>query len=220
GDCRVDAPGRVRLVHFGESSYEETERAIRSLLAEAGSGRLGAMANAHAESPDPHATPESYLGAARAARFANGRILPGRHAFVAVPTDQLQRNQLAYGGQWTITGEAATAGRDASLQLDFSARRVFLVLGSPDHPRRMRVLLDGRPIPDSLAGPDVHGGVATISNQRLYRLVDLPHPGEHVLTLQPQAGIAGYAFTFGQLFVNSGVSRSAPSWRKAAQGTG
>jgi hypothetical protein len=61
----------------------------------------------------------------------------------------------------------------------------------------MRVLLDGRPIPDSLAGPDVHGGVATISNQRLYRLVDLPRSGEHVLTLQPQAGVAGYAFTFG-----------------------
>ena len=61
----------------------------------------------------------------------------------------------------------------------------------------MRVLLDGKPIPDRLAGPDVHRGVATISGQRLYRLVDLPHPERHVLTLRPQAGIAGYAFTFG-----------------------
>ena len=61
----------------------------------------------------------------------------------------------------------------------------------------MRVLLDGKPIPNSLAGPDVHGGVAEISNQRLYRLVDLPHPGRHILTLRPQAGIDGYAFTFG-----------------------
>jgi cytochrome c biogenesis protein CcdA/thiol-disulfide isomerase/thioredoxin len=196
-DYLIDATGRVRLVHFGEGSYEETERAIRSLLAEAGSGRLGAMANAHAESPDPHATPESYLGAARAARFANGQILPGRQVFRAVPTDQLQRDQLAYGGQWTITGEAATAGRDSSVELDFSARRVFLVLGSPGRPRKMQVLLDGRPIPDSLAGPDVHGGVATITNQRLYRLVDLPRSGEHLLTLHPQRGIAGYAFTFG-----------------------
>ena len=41
----------------------------------------------------------------------------------------------------------------------------------------MRVLLDGKPIPNSLAGPDVHNGVATISNQRLYRLVDLPASG-------------------------------------------
>jgi cytochrome c biogenesis protein CcdA/thiol-disulfide isomerase/thioredoxin len=196
-DYLIDATGRVRLVHFGEGSYEETERAIRGLLAEAGSGRLGARASAHAERPDPHATPESYLGAARAARFANGQILPGRQTFRAVPADQLQRDQLAYGGQWTIGGEAATADGAASLELNFSARRVFLVLGSPGHPRTMRVLLDGKPIPDSLAGPDVHGGIATISNQRLYRLVDLPRSGQHVLTLQPQAGIAGYAFTFG-----------------------
>jgi cytochrome c biogenesis protein CcdA/thiol-disulfide isomerase/thioredoxin len=196
-DYLIDATGRVRLVHFGEGSYEETERAIRSLLAEAGSGRLGAMADAHAERPDRHATPESYLGAARAARFANGRIVPGRQTFRAVPAEDLQGDQLAYGGQWTIADDAATSGRGASLKLDFNARRVFCVLGSFGQERTMRVLLDGRPIPDSLAGPDVHKGVATISNQRLYRLVDLPHAGEHVLTLHPQAGVAGYAFTFG-----------------------
>jgi hypothetical protein len=61
----------------------------------------------------------------------------------------------------------------------------------------MRVLLDGRPIPDGLAGADVHGGVATISAQRLYDLVALPAVEHHVLTLQPEAGIQGYAFTFG-----------------------
>jgi cytochrome c biogenesis protein CcdA/thiol-disulfide isomerase/thioredoxin len=196
-DYLIDATGRVRLVHFGEGSYEETERGIRGLLAEAGSGPLGRMANARAEKPDPHATPESYLGAARAARFANGPIVAGRQSFRPVPTDELGRNQLAYGGQWTIADDAAIAGRSASLKLDFSARRVFCVLGSPGHPRPMRVLLDGKPIPSSLAGPDVHGGVATISNQRLYRLVDLPRPGEHVLTLEPQTGLTGYAFTFG-----------------------
>ena len=197
-DYLIDATGRVRLVHFGEGSYDETERGIRE---PARRGRVR-PARSHGERrtprrPDPHATPESYLGAARAARFANGQILAGRQSFRPVPTSELSRDQLAYGGRWTIGGEAATAGRAASLELDFSARRVFLVLGSPGRPRTMRVLLDGKPIPSSLAGPDVHGGVATISNQRLYRLVDLPRSGEHVLTLQPQAGIAGYAFTFG-----------------------
>jgi thioredoxin family protein len=96
-----------------------------------------------------------------------------------------------------IGGEAATAGRDASLELDFEARRVFLVLGSPGQPRTLRVLLDGKPIDASAAGPDVHGGVVKVSNQRLYRLVDLPQAGRHVLTLRPERGIAGYAFTFG-----------------------
>jgi cytochrome c biogenesis protein CcdA/thiol-disulfide isomerase/thioredoxin len=193
----IDAQGRVRLVHFGEGSYSETEDAIRSLLAEAGDRSLGAHAQARVQRPDPRSTPESYLGAARAERFANGPILPGRQRFDQVPASSLASDQLAYGGEWTIQRESATAGRGASLELNFSARRVFLVLGSPGEPRTMRVLLDGRPIPDSMAGPDVHGGVATVTNQRLYRLVDLPQPGQHVLTLRPQAGIEGYAFTFG-----------------------
>ena len=74
----IDARGRVRFVHFGEGAYAETERAIRSLLAEAGNGRLGGRAKASAETADPAVTtPESYLGASRAERFANGLILPG-----------------------------------------------------------------------------------------------------------------------------------------------
>jgi cytochrome c biogenesis protein CcdA/thiol-disulfide isomerase/thioredoxin len=196
-DYLIDASGRVRLVHFGEGSYDDTERAIRSLLAEAGTGSLGAMAQAHSQRPDPEATPESYLGAAKAARFANGPIVAGRQTFDPVPASSLGLDQLAFGGQWIISGDAVAAGGDASLQLHFAARRVFLVLGSPGRPRTMRVLLDGKPIPDRRAGPDVHGGIAKISHQRLYRLVDLPQAGQHVLTLRPQAGIEGYAFTFG-----------------------
>ncbi len=193
----IDATGRVRLVHFGEGSYAETEDAIRSLLAQAGDRRLGGHAKARSERPDPHSTPETYLGAARAERFANGPILPGGQRFDAIAPGTLAHDQLAYGGRWTIGRESATAGSGASLALNFAARRAFLVLGSPGEPRTMQVLLDGEPIPDSLAGADVHGGVATISNQRLYRLVDLPRPGRHVLTLRPENGIEGYAFTFG-----------------------
>jgi thiol-disulfide isomerase/thioredoxin len=196
-DYLIDARGRVRLIHFGEGSYAETEQGIRSLLAEAGHARLGAMAKAHVQRPDATATPESYLGAAKAQRFANGAITPGRHDYGAQDPAALRPDELAYGGRWTITGDSATAGPGASLGLNFNARRVFLVLGSTDRARRMRVLLDGKPIPDSLEGPDVHGGVATITNQRLYRLVDLPRPGRHLLTLRPEAGISGYAFTFG-----------------------
>ena len=196
-DYLIDAQGRVRLVHFGEGAYSETEAGIRSLLAEAGDGKLGELAHAQVQRPDPHSTPETYLGAARAERFANGPILPGTQEFDEVPASELADDQLAYGGDWAISRDAAKAGRDASLELNFAARRVFLVLGSPGAPRRMQVLLDGKPISNSLAGPDVHNGTAAIASHRLYRLVELPHAGRHVLTLRPEEGIEGYAFTFG-----------------------
>jgi hypothetical protein len=71
------------------------------------------------------------------------------------------------------------------------------VLGSPDHPRKMQVLLDGHPISAADSGPDVHGGAVTVSGQRLYRLASLPKAGDHQLELRPEAGTRGYAFTFG-----------------------
>ena len=51
--------------------------------------------------------------------------------------------------------------------------------------------------PDDLAGDDVSGGVAEITEQRLYRLVELPKAERHTLTLELEPGIEGYAFTFG-----------------------
>jgi len=60
-----------------------------------------------------------------------------------------------------------------------------------------RVLLDGRPLPDRLAGEDVHDGHVSVSRQRLYRLVELGDSQRHVLSLEPEPGISGYAFTFG-----------------------
>jgi hypothetical protein len=62
---------------------------------------------------------------------------------------------------------------------------------------RMRVLLDGRPIAPAVAGSDVHGGRVDVSSQRLYQLVDLPRVEDHLLTLEPEAGVQGYSFTFG-----------------------
>jgi hypothetical protein len=59
------------------------------------------------------------------------------------------------------------------------------------------VLLDGKPISARLAGPDVRRSRATVEEQRLYRLVDLPAVGTHRLSLIFEPGISGYAFTFG-----------------------
>jgi cytochrome c biogenesis protein CcdA/thiol-disulfide isomerase/thioredoxin len=192
----VDAQGRVRYVHFGEGEYGEKEKVIRDLLAEAGRTVKGGEVQVHAVAPSKTVTtPETYLGAARAERFTNSMLSPGSHDFTAPKA--LPANEFAYHGKWDISLDSATAESGASLDLNFGARRVYLVLGSPGRDRRVKVLLDGQPIAAADAGSDVHGGAVTVSGQRLYNLVDLPKVGHHVLTLEPEAGVEGYAFTFG-----------------------
>ena len=193
----IDPGGRIRLADFGEGDYQSKEEAIRSLLSQADANRLGRPTDVRAEQPsDGNTTPESYLGAARAARFENGRITAGVHDFGA-SSQPPAPDQLRYGGAWRITSSSATALTSARLQLNFSARRVFLVMGSPVGDRGVRLLLDGKPIPQRLAGSDVHASLVRVSFERLYRLLELPRVARHVLSVEPNPGVSAYAFTFG-----------------------
>ena len=197
----VDANGDVRYAHFGEGDYGKKEAVIRRLLAEAGD-RVGAgRADAHGLAPSAGVTtPETYLGPFRAERLTNPELSPGLHDFSSPALRAPARvppNEFAYRGRWRIALESATAAGGAGLDLAFGARRVYLVLGSPGHPRKVRVRLDGHPIGAADAGADVHGGAVTVDSQRLYELVDLPRVEHHLLELEPEAGVTGYAFTFG-----------------------
>jgi cytochrome c biogenesis protein CcdA/thiol-disulfide isomerase/thioredoxin len=162
----IDAKGRVRFTHFGEGAYAEKERVVRQLLAEAGRQPHGGMTHASGLQPSADtSTPETYLGTARTPHP------PGYLTFI---------------GPWLRAPEDAEAGSGSRLRLSFQARRVYLVLGSPDRPRTLDVILDGRPYRH-----------LTIEHQKLYTLVDLPRAGRHELELRPEPGIHGYAFTFG-----------------------
>ena len=191
----IDAEGNVRYVHFGEGEYGEKEKVIRELLAEAGRKLPRKDAKVHAIAASAGVTtPETYLGPERAERFTNAELSPGLHDFTA-PAG-LPANEFAYHGPWRIALQSATAA-GGSLDLNFGARRVYLVLGSPGRDRKVKVKLDGRPISAADAGTDVHNGVVDVTAQRLYNLVDLPKVEHHVLELEPEKGVTGYAFTFG-----------------------
>jgi cytochrome c biogenesis protein CcdA/thiol-disulfide isomerase/thioredoxin len=191
----IDSRGRVRVAHYGEGEYGEKERVIRELLEEAGRAVAGPRSGARGiEASAGVTTPETYLGVARAERFTNRLLSPGAHDF-GDPTPP-GPNEFAFRGRWRISREAATSA-GGSLELNFGARRVYLVLRSPGRSRRVKVWLDGRPIRAAAAGSDVRGGVVRVSDQRLYNLVDLPRVGGHLLRLEPEAGVMGYAFTFG-----------------------
>jgi cytochrome c biogenesis protein CcdA/thiol-disulfide isomerase/thioredoxin len=200
----IDAQGRIRLEDFGEGEYAAKERAIRSLLVEAGAGDLSGPVHVHALQPsEVEITPESYLGAELAQRFTNGQITQGLHDYGPLPTQPPPLSNLRYAGAWKEGAAGATAVSGAALQLRFRARRVYLVMGVPAHPgsptrpRPVRVLLDGRPIPQSSAGTNVHGGTAIVKFQDVYNLVNLPDVQTHTLTVEPAPGAAVYDFTFG-----------------------
>ncbi len=192
----IDARGRIRVADFGEGEYAAKERAIRSLLVEAGAEGLGQATKVNAQAPsEVEVTPESYLGAEKAERFANGTLRPGLQNFGSGPAPT--HEHLRYEGSWRVGADSAEAVAGSRLRLSFNARRVFLVAGSARSGASAQILLDGRPIPAAESGADVHGGKASIGFQRLYRLVELPRVEHHVLTVRASPGVSVYSFTFG-----------------------
>jgi cytochrome c biogenesis protein CcdA/thiol-disulfide isomerase/thioredoxin len=196
----IDAQGRIRLEDFGEGEYATKERAIRSLLVEAGATDLAGPAHVSAIKPsEAEVTPESYLGVERGERFTSGPLTSGVHDFGQLPAQPPPLSYLRFAGTlsvgaWGVTPASAGGG---AVQLSFRARRVYLVMGSPGHPRPVRVLLDGRPIPQRVAGTAVHAGTAQAQMQDVYSLVDLPSVQTHTLTVQFPPGVSVYDFTFG-----------------------
>jgi cytochrome c biogenesis protein CcdA/thiol-disulfide isomerase/thioredoxin len=196
-DYLIDARGQVRYATFGEGDYDKTETAIRALLAEAGSQLGGRSAPKDVVVPSRQATPETYLGTERAEGWL-AQPRDGVHDYGAPAGGGLALNQFAYSGTWKIAAQPAEALAHAGIDVEFQAKHVYLVLSSAGaRPRRVQVLLDGRPIRSADAGADVQGGAVTVRGQRLYTLVSLPRNERHRLGLRFAPGVSGYAFTFG-----------------------
>jgi cytochrome c biogenesis protein CcdA/thiol-disulfide isomerase/thioredoxin len=196
-DYLIDANGQVRYTAFGEGDYDKTETAIRALLAEAGYQVAGRGHPKGVIVPSQQATPETYLGTARAQGWVNGPRV-GLHAYGSAGRQSLETSEFAYSGEWNIAEQPATAVSGAGIEVEFQAKNVYLVLSSPgERPLPVHVLLDGRPISAADAGSDVHAGVLTVRGQRLYTLVSLPGNQRHRLALRLATGVSGYAFTFG-----------------------
>ncbi len=192
----IDARGQVRGAHFGEGDYAKTEAGIRRLLADAGHPVSGAGARpAGTVTPSPQASPETYLGAARAQGWVPANPTSGTRAYAA-HAGPLPLSAFAYGGTWTIGPEQAVAGTGARIDAEVQAKDIYLVLSPPAGGGRgqVRVELDGRPAP---AGGDVHAGTVTVTGQRLYTLAALAADGRHRLTLSFSPGTRGFSFTFG-----------------------
>lgn len=195
GKYLIDQHGVIRLTHFGEGAYDETEQAIQKLLAEGGQKVEIAISN---PSYTIHAqTPETYLGYKRLEFFASpehiANNIPATYSIPAL----LPENAFAFGGTWTVGEERAMPKKGAFLALNFNAQEVFLVMRPSSGTATIRVTLDGQTVGIN-AGSDVINNVVTIQEDRLYRIIKLPNPGMHLLKLEFLDGnVELYAFTFG-----------------------
>jgi cytochrome c biogenesis protein CcdA/thiol-disulfide isomerase/thioredoxin len=204
----IDANGEIRHHHFGEGEYDQSERIIQQLLAEAGkadvaSGIVEVKADGVQAAADTAEvqSPETYVGYARAENFlpANGLVKDAAHDY------QLQNttlNQWGLTGNWTVGDEMAVSNtQDGGIFYTFHARDLHLVLGPgvDGKPVRFQVTIDGK-VPGESHGTDTDAdGHGTIASQRLYQLIRQEGPvADHTFQIRfLDPGVQAYAFTFG-----------------------
>jgi thiol-disulfide isomerase/thioredoxin len=205
----VDAQGRIRHHQFGEGEYDQSERIIQQLLAEAGmSGISQDLVSVEAGGAEAAAdwgnlkSPENYLGYGRTENFASpGGAARDKPSVYAVPAP-LRLNHWALSGDWTMERQAAVLNKpNGRIAYRFHARDLHLVMGPTARGTsvRFRVLIDGKP-PGAAHGIDIDDqGSGTITEQRLYQLIRQPKPiVDRLFEIEfLDSGLEAYAFTFG-----------------------
>jgi len=204
----IDAKGEIRHHHFGEGEYDESERVIQKLLAEAGDSHVptdivavnATGAEAAADTSEVK-SPETYVGYDRIDHFVSpgGVVQDKPHVYAA---GQMNLNDWSLVGNWTISGERSTLDeKDGSIIYRFHARDLHLVLGpaADGAPVHFRVTIDGA-APGAAHGVDADAeGQGVVTSQRLYQLVRDPDTAaDHTFEIRfLDPGVQAYAFTFG-----------------------
>lgn len=195
-----DQEGNLRYFHFGEGKYEETERAIQSLLAVEDDVTTGDTVDFSSIG-----SPETYFGSWRAENFTSPEGMK-----LVVPTtyslpETLALNEWALEGDWTVQdkhSEALSSG--ARFLFRYKAGVANLVMSTADgRLDDVVVRLDGEAVPDEYLGTHVvkdeltGGTFVQVEFSDLYELID-GEVGDHVLEIEAlEPGLQIYAITFG-----------------------
>lgn len=193
----IDKDGAVRYTHFGEGEYENTEKAIQTLLKETGTSVPSDTIEISDKTPKARNTPELYLGSRRMEYLYPGGGVSNATIPFKLPADTVA-DWFSFGGTWTFTDEYAISEKDSVLVLNFTAKDVYLVMMADTPNLKVRVQLDGKAVSGSIAGKDVEDGIVTVSKDDIHHLIHLLEQGNHVLRLEfLSPGVKLHAFTFG-----------------------
>jgi thiol-disulfide isomerase/thioredoxin len=203
----ADVNGRIRFHHFGESAYDDTERAIQRLLSDSGRTTDNQLVKVSPRGLEVAAdfgtlrSPESYLGYAQAEAFASadGALRDAPYSY-SVP--RLALNDWGLAGNWTVKGRAVMLNEpNGRIAYRFHARDVNLIMGVPpgSNPVRFTVKVDGQP-PGDAHGTDIDAqGNGTAARQRTYQLVrEQARITDREFEIQfAGPGVEAFCFTFG-----------------------
>jgi thiol-disulfide isomerase/thioredoxin len=205
----IGADGRVHRRLLGEGGYDQSERLLQKLLAEAqgaavtdkivpvaGQGSQAAPDWQHLGSE------ETYVGYAKAEGFASKGGFARDQARLYRPSGPLALNNWNLTGPWSVGGEFATlTGTSGSIAYRFHARDLNLVMAPPPGGRtvRFRVRVDGAdPGPNHGFDTDAQG-FGRLQEPRMYQLVRQTRAvADRTFEIEfLDKGARAYVFTFG-----------------------
>jgi len=195
----ADKNSNIVFTHFGEGSYEETEKQIQNLLKE----ETESMPEI---SPDTHqhgavcfkATPELYCGYKRGNLSNEGEYHYDHIASYALPV-KIKKNSIALKGRFFASPEYIESfGPDSKLLLNFDATEVNLVLEPVLEDAVVKVLFDRKELPKEIRGKEVsEDSLLVIKEAKMYNLLDGKSHTKGTLEIIPEEGnFRAYAFTF------------------------
>jgi thiol-disulfide isomerase/thioredoxin len=205
----VDAKGRIRYHHFGESDYGEIERVIQELLKENGSTGLASDTSSVSgvgieAAPDwaDARSPETYLGYRQAQNFASPEKLHKDSTQAFSAPAKLSLNHWGLSGSWNVNAESAVLQSvPGKIVFRFHSRDLHVVLAPAKDakPVRFVVRLDGAAPGENCGIDTTPGGSGAIREPRLYQLIRQKAPivdrTFEIEFLDP--GVHALDFTFG-----------------------
>ncbi len=177
----VDAKGRIRYHHFGESDYGEIERVIQELLKENGATGLASDTTSVSAvgieaAPDwtDGRSPETYIGYRQAQNFASPEKVHKDSPQIFSAPAKLSLNHWGLSGSWNVNAESAVLQAvPGKIVFRFHSRDLHFVLAptKDGKPVRFKVTLDGAAPGDNCGVDTAPDGSGDIREPRLYQLI-------------------------------------------------
>ncbi|MDR3571840.1 MAG: cytochrome c biogenesis protein CcdA [Candidatus Pacebacteria bacterium] len=211
-DYLIDDNGYVVYNYAGEGDYDGTEAQIQKALT-IRAKRLGLPApDFTSTSSTPSnvipidfsqvGSPETYFGSNRNEYLGNGAQGAAGVQTLTIPSQSgISADTLYLGGAWDFEPQyAQNSASGAQIEYEFHAKNMYLVGASgTGEPVKLKITLDGAPIPASMRGPDVdQNSEMTVQADKLYQIVQGEDYSTHMLQITVESpGLQAYTFTFG-----------------------